>query len=122
MKLVILVTAQLELGLTVAEAWDVAGAPGVTIIRSHGLHSLQQEAQRSAVELPTVIGSMASAMAAILFNAEARSQLIFSVCEEGTVDVLVAAANRTLGDLTERGHGVLFVLDVERAIGVRRHS
>jgi len=122
MKLVILVTAQLELGLTVAEAWDAAGAPGVTIVRSHGLQTLQQEAQRSAIELPLVMGSMAAAMAAILFNAEARSQLIFSVCEEATVDALVAAANHTLGDLTERGHGVLFVLDVERAIGVRRHG
>jgi hypothetical protein len=40
-KLVILITGKVEKGLVVAEAWEAAGAPGVTLIESYGRHRLR---------------------------------------------------------------------------------
>ncbi len=122
MKLVVLITTRIEAGLDIAQAWQAAGAPGVTIIRSHGLHALQRELQSGSVELPRMVVSMGAAMAAIIDNMEERGEVILSIVEDEQVDPLVAAANETLGDLTEPNHGILFVLPVERAIGVRRHD
>lgn len=120
MKLVILITTQVERGMEIALAWQDVGAPGVTIVQAHGLHTLQQEVKRGAVELPRIVVSMASAMAHIIDNVEARGQLLLSVVPDETVDALINAASEVLGELTEPGNGVLFVLPVERAIGVRR--
>lgn len=122
MKLVILITAQVENGMEVAQAWQDAGAPGVTIVRTHGLFTLQKEAGSGTVELPRMIGSMAAALAHILDNLEERGQMLISVVDNEKVDVLIAAASAILGDLSQPYNGVLFVLDVERAIGVRHHT
>ncbi len=122
MKLVILITAQVEEGLDIAQAWHEAGAPGVTIIRSHGLHTLQRELKSGEVELPRMMVSMGAAMAAILDNMEERGEVILSLVEEDLVDALIAAANRVLGKLDEPDNGILFVLPVDRAVGVRRHE
>jgi hypothetical protein len=119
MKLVILITGHIERGLEVAEAWQGAGAPGVTIIRTYGLYTLQQEAERGEIELPRMVLSMASAMAYVIDSLEERGGLILSIVEDGLVDALVDAASGVLGDLTAPGHGVLFVLPVDRAMGVR---
>jgi len=122
MKLIVLITARIEDGLEIAQAWHEVGAPGVTIIHAHGLHTLQQELKSGTVELPRMVVSMGAAMAAILENMEGHSQMILSVVEDELVDKLIAAANQALGDLTEPDHGILFTLTLDSAIGVRRHS
>jgi hypothetical protein len=122
MKLVVLITAKVEAGLDIAQAWQDAGAPGVTIIRSHGLHTVQRELSSGAVELPRMVASMGAAMAAILDNLEERGEMILSLVDDDLVDALIAAANAVLGDLTQPDHGILFTIPVERAIGVRRHD
>ena len=114
MKLVVLITAQVEEGLDIAQAWQEAGAPGVTIIRSHGLHTLQQELKSGSVELPRMVVSMGAAMAAILDNMEERGEMILSLVEDELVDPLIAAANQALGDLTEPDHGILFTLPLDQ--------
>jgi hypothetical protein len=122
MKLVVLITAKVEDGLDIAQAWQDAGAPGVTIIRSHGLHTLQRELSSGAVELPRMVASMGAAMAAILDNLEERGEMILSLVDDDLVEPLIAAANAVLGDMTQPDHGILFTIPVERAIGVRRHD
>lgn len=122
MKLVVLITAKVEDGLDIAQAWQAAGAPGVTIIRTHGLHTLQRELSSGAVELPRMVASMGAAMAAILDNLEERGEMILSLVDDDLVEVLVTAANEVLGDLTQPNHGILFTIPIERAIGVRRHD
>lgn len=122
MKLVILITAQIEHGLEVAEAWQAVGAPGITIIRSHGLHSLQREVHSGAVELPRMVMSMAAAMASVIDNFEERSQIFLSVVDDELVDNLENAARKVLGDLEKPDNGVMFILPVERAIGVVDHT
>ena len=122
MKLVILITSAIKNGLDVAQSWQDAGAPGVSIIRTHGLYSLQQEVKKGDVELPRMVVSMASAMAHILDGVEERGEMVLSLVEDRLVDVLIGKANEVLGDLTEPDNGILFVVDVERAIGIRRHG
>lgn len=122
MKLVILITSRITNGLDVAQSWQDVGAPGITIIRSHGLHSLQEEVRRGSVELPRMVVSMAAAMAHIIDEVEERSEVVLAVVPATMVDKLIDAANEVLGDLSKPNHGVLFVLDVERAVGVRHHS
>jgi nitrogen regulatory protein PII len=122
MKLVVLITAQVEAGLDIAQAWQDAGAPGVTVLRAHGLHTLQQELRSGSVELPRMIASMGAAMAAIIDNVEERGEVLLSLVEDEMVDPLIAAANETLGDLSQPNHGILFVLPIERAIGVRHYD
>ena len=122
MKLVILITAEVEAGLDIAQAWQDANAPGVTIIRSHGLHTLQQELKSGNVELPRMIASMGAAMAAIIDNVEERGEIVLSVVDDELVDALIDAATSVLGDLRKPDNGVLFVLPVERAIGIRNHG
>lgn len=122
MKLVILITAQTENGLEVALAWREAGAPGVTIIPSHGLHSLQRKTKSGGLELPMIITSMADAMAGLLNASETSSLIILSVMPAGILGKVIEATKGVLGDLTAPDTGVVFVLDVEQAIGVRDHS
>lgn len=119
MKLVILITAQIERGLEVAEAWQDAGAHGVTILRSYGLYTLQKAAEHGDIELPRMVLSMASAMAHIIDSVEEHGEVILSAVDDELVDALVDAASGALGDLTAPGHGVLLVLPLDRAIGVR---
>ncbi|MBZ0307283.1 MAG: hypothetical protein K8I82_14550 [Anaerolineae bacterium] len=122
MKLIILITAQTERGLEVALAWREAGAPGVTIIPSHGLHTLQKKARSGGLELPMIITSMADAMAGLMQASETNSLVILSVMPADTLDKVIEATTRVLGDLTAPHTGVVFVLDVEKAIGVRDHA
>jgi nitrogen regulatory protein PII len=121
MKLLILITSRITNGLDVALAWQEAGAPGITIIRAHGLQSLRQEIQGGHLELPRMVVSMASAMASIIHNVEEKSEVVLSVVPDELVDGLVDATTSVLGDLLLPDNGVLFVLDVERAVGVRDH-
>jgi nitrogen regulatory protein PII len=122
MKLVVLITAEVEKGLDVAQAWQDVGAPGVTIVRTHGLYTLQKQTERGEVELPRMIASMAGAMAAMIEQLEERGEMLLSLVEGEMVDPLIKAASSVLGDLNQPNHGILFVIDVERAIGVRQHG
>lgn len=122
MKLVILITAEIEHGLQIAQAWQDLGAPGVTIVRSYGLRTLQDEVERGAVELPRMTVSMASAMAAIIDQVQKRGELILSVAEDELVEDMVKAVQATLGDMQAADTGVIFVLPVEQAFGIVHHD
>lgn len=122
MKLVLLITAQVEQGMEVAEAWQEAGAPGVTIVRTHGLRSLQESVKSGSVELPRMLVSMAAAMAHVITTLEAPGQMLISVVPSDMVDTLEAVASEVLGDLTEPYNGIMIILDIEKAIGVYAYT
>jgi len=122
MKLVILITTRVEEGMDVAQAWQQEGAPGVTIMRTHGLRTLQEQVQRGSYELPRVVTSMAAAMTHMLNDMDENGMMLLSVVDNDLVDKLEAATSNVLGDLTEPYHGIMIVLDIERAIGVRHHG
>lgn len=119
MKLVVLITPLIESGLDVALAWQQAGAPGITIVRTHGLHTLQKGIHSGELELPRIIPSMAAAMAALLDDMGERGEMLLSLVDDTLVDALIGAATNVLGDLNLPDNGILFVLPVDLAIGVR---
>ena len=122
MKLILLITANVEQGMEVAMAWQDAGAPGVTIVRTHGLRTLQLNAQKGAVELPLAISSMATTLAHIITNMEAPGQMMLSVVEDEMVATLQKAAESILGDMRKPYNGIMIVINVENAIGVHHHT
>jgi nitrogen regulatory protein PII len=113
-KLVFLVTSHIDKGLAVAEAWEAAGAPGVTLIESFGLYHLRQRSK--ALELPLFVS-----MAQVMREIEQTNQTLFTIVDEDLVDQLADATCKALGvrSLDEPDTGVMFVLDVERTIGMK---
>jgi len=113
-KLVILITTHVDKGLAVAEAWEAAGAPGVTLIESYGLHHLREKGK--SLEIPLFVS-----LARVMRQIEETNQTIFSVVDDHLVDTMIDAACRVLGteSLDMEGSGVAFVLDVDRIIGIR---
>ena len=121
MKLVILITSNTENGIDVARRWQAAGAPGVTLIKSVGLYSLQQLINEQRIELPMHSGrSMNSLMARVLRGMEHTNHVILSVMPKDMVPKMLEEASAVMGDLTEPKHGVAFVMPLDRAIGVRQ--
>jgi nitrogen regulatory protein PII len=113
-KLVILITSRIEEGHHVGEAWQQAGAPGVTLVGSYGLRRLQ-ETQKSSEVLAGMIS-----LAQIFRETEETSVIILSVVDnDAVVDKLIEVTEHLLGSLMQPNTGVLFVLDVERTVGVR---
>jgi hypothetical protein len=109
-KLVILVTTHVEKGLAIAQAWQDAGAPGVTLVPSHGLRRLKE--RTSKLELPHFVN-----MATILRQVEDTTQMIFSVVEDHQVEDLIRASRTVLKDPLTPRTGVGFVIDVVRTFG-----
>lgn len=113
-KLVILITSRVNAGHQIGEAWYEAGAPGVTFVESYGIRSLQ-EANKSSEVLPGVLS-----MFQILRQSEEMSLIVLSVVDDNAiVKRLIEATETILGDLLEPHTGLVFVLDVEQAIGIR---
>lgn len=116
-KLVILITSRIEEGHQIGEAWQQAGAPGVTFIESYGIRRMQ-EASKSGELLPGMMS-----LFEILRQQEETSLVVLSVVDnDDTVNHLIDATRDVLGDLLSPHTGLVFVIDVERAIGVRDHS
>jgi hypothetical protein len=114
-KLVVLITSRIEKSLEVAEAWQAAGAPGVTLIDSHGLRKLQEKSRD--LELPLFVS-----MESVMRQLEVTSQTILSVVNDHEADGLIKAAEAILGDLHEPDAGIIFVMDVERVVGMAYHG
>ena len=119
MKMVTLITTRIEASIEVGLAWQDAGAPGVTVIQSHGLYTLREKTKGGSIELPLHVTSMASAMAYVSSAMEHTTQVVLSVVPDELADKLVAIANDKLGGLLSPRVGIVFVVDVEQAIGLR---
>ncbi len=57
-KMVLVITTKIERGLEVAEAWEELGAPGVTLIESHGLHRLRERSKTLEINLIVSLTSL----------------------------------------------------------------
>ena len=120
MKLMILITSNIENGFDVAVRWQEAGAPGVTIIKGVGLYSLQRKIARDSLEVPLhIVSSMTSLMAYVLREMEHTNHVLLSVVPKELVPTLLDEARAVMGDLMEPNNGVAFVIPLDEAIGVR---
>jgi nitrogen regulatory protein PII len=116
-KLVLLITTRTEVGHEIGEAWQQAGAAGVTFVEGYGLHRLQQASQSMEV-LPGMMS-----LFEILRQQEQHNIIMLSVVDnDSLVDRIVEATEDVVGSLMEPNNGIIFVLDVERTVGVRNNS
>jgi hypothetical protein len=110
-KLVVLVTTHIEKTLALAEAWQKAGAPGVTLVPSHGFRTLKERTRK--LELPHFVN-----LSTLLKQVDDTTQMLFSVVDDPLVDALAVATRTVLGDPLTAKTGIGFVIDVDRVFGM----
>jgi len=101
----------------VLNAWEVAGAPGVTILPSSGLVRL-----RNNHPLDEDMPLMPSLNDFFSPSEEHNSTLFTVVKGEEMVEKLVAATESVTGDLDLPNTGILVVMPVVRAYGLMRKA
>ncbi len=99
----------------VLDAWEEAGAPGVTILPSSGMVRL-----RNNHPLDEDIPLMPSLNDFFNPSEEHNSTLFTIVKGEEMVDKIVSATEKVTGDLDLPNTGILVVLPVVRAYGLKR--
>ena len=96
----------------VLTAWHDAGAIELTIMDGVGTRLPSEQAGRDDLPLLPSIRDLLEAD-------DAPRRVIFTVVEDDRVEALIAAAERVLGDLRERGNGILVILPASRVLGLR---
>ena len=110
--MILLILDKLEQCPSVLDAWDAAGAAGITILESTGLARARKSALRDDLPLMPSIDSL-------LKGREEHHRTIFTVVDDEThVDRIIEATEEITGNLDEPNSGVLFVLPVARAVGL----
>jgi hypothetical protein len=116
-KVVILITTRVHEAHALGDAWQAAGAPGVTFLEGYGIQSLREASKRVEV-LPGMMS-----MLEMLRQHDENNMIVFSVIpDDAVVDKLVQATERILGSLEQPDNGVMFTLDVDRMFGIRNHD
>jgi nitrogen regulatory protein P-II 1 len=95
-------------------AWVDAGVSGLTVLDSSGWtrRSYNQGARDDLPLFPSI--------RMILRGREFRNRTIFSVVPDTfDLDALIAATEMIIGDLIGPGTGILFVLPLERVVGLQ---
>jgi hypothetical protein len=110
-KLVVLITTHVEKTLAIASAWQKAGAPGVTLVPSHGFRTLQERTRK--LELPHFVN-----LSTILKQVDDTTQMLLSVVDDHLVDALTQATRSVLRDPLTPQTGIGFVIDVDRLFGM----
>jgi nitrogen regulatory protein P-II 1 len=96
----------------ILDAWEEAGVTGVTIMESTGLGRFRRTWQRDDVPLLPSLHEFFQ-------SEEIRHRTLFSVVKgEATVDALLKAAEKIVGNLEGEDTGVFFVIPVLRAHGL----
>lgn len=111
MKLVVLITVRTEQSIAIAEAWESAGAAGVTIVEGSGLRNIQ-EVRKLRTDLP-----MFPSLAMLLRPQEVAATILLSLVNDDLVKSLQDATTALLGDLSLPNSGILFTMPVDDAVG-----
>jgi hypothetical protein len=113
MKLVILITAQTERSLEIANAWKQANASGVTVLEGYGLYRLQEKFGIRD-DMPLI-----PSLSSLLSRQEEDTHLLISMVDDATAEKLHQVTVNILGDLTIPGNGVLAILEIAQIFGLR---
>ncbi len=113
--LVVLVVDDIEKCPAVLDAWEAAGAPGVTILSSTGLGHIRKAGLRDDVPLmPNLLD--------LFEQEEIQHRTLFSVVEtQAMVEKMIAAVEQAIGDLDDPHTGFMFVLPVSQVWGLGKH-
>ena len=110
-SLVVLVMHDLTHFTDVLSAWHDAGAPAITILEGLGTRDPKEQARRELPLMPSVRD--------VLHAEDMPRTTIFSVVPDEVADALAEATHEVLGDMTEPGKGILFIVPVTRVLGLR---
>lgn len=109
--MILLVLNKLEQCPSVLDAWEAAGAPGITILESTGLARMRSGIRDDLPLMPSI--------ARLLKGHEEHHRTLFTVVEgEARVEHIIEATQTITGNLDEAHTGVLFVLPVSRVVGL----
>jgi nitrogen regulatory protein PII len=98
------------------DAWEAAGAPGVTILDSSGLGRVRRAGIRDDVPLMPSLSDL-------FRRQEGHHRTLFSVVrDQSQVDAIVQATQTVIGDLDRRDTGLLFVIPVGQAYGLYKRE
>lgn len=113
-NLIALVLLKESLCDDVVRTWEAAGVPGLSIVESYGLSHVHK-GRSARDDLPLI-----PSLRALMEGDEVSHRLIFSVLPEGfDVDDLIRRTEVITGDLDLPDSGILFVVPVTRARGLR---
>ena len=101
----------------VLNAWDSAGAPGVTVLTSTGLGRI-----RGRIGLKDDLPLMPSLDDFFQQDENLHRTVISIIRERSVVDRIIQATQDLLGDLNQPNTGILVVLPVLEAYGLDRFS
>jgi nitrogen regulatory protein PII len=115
--LVVLIVDDIEYCTAVLDAWERAGATGVTILASTGLGHLRRAGLRDDMPLMPNFYDL-------FVREDVQHRTMFSVVEtQEMVDRLVAAVRGVIGDLNQEHTGFMFVVPVQQVYGFgKRHT
>ena len=114
-NVVVVVMPDMEKGRAVLDAWEERGVSGVTVLESLGMQKLRQmRAQRD--DLPLI-----PSLRHLMEGEEYHHRTAFVVVDDDfDLDGLIEATERAVGgDFNAPNSGLLFVVPVSRALGMR---
>jgi len=112
--LVALVLDDPDLCRDVLDAWEAAGAPGVTILDSSGLGRVRQAGIRDEIPLMPSLSDL-------FRRQEDRHRTLFSVVKDQSQIEAIAQATQAITGELDRGHtGLLFVVPVSQVYGLHK--
>jgi nitrogen regulatory protein PII len=96
----------------VLDAWEAAGAPGVTILDSSGLGRVRRAGIRDDVPLMPSLSDLFQ-------REEGRHRTLFSVVkDQSQVEAIARATQAIIGELDREHTGLLFVVPVSQVYGL----
>ncbi|MGD2207110.1 MAG: hypothetical protein PVH17_10050 [Anaerolineae bacterium] len=114
-QLVVFVLDNLEQCTPVLDAWEEAGAPGVTILESTGLRRWRGVMRDDLPLFPSLRD--------LLSGEESRHRTLFTVVgDEAVAERIVAATEQIVGDFSQPNSGLLFVVSVGRVLGLEKQN
>lgn len=115
-NLVVAVLPNMQRCQDVLDAWERFGVPGVTILESIGLHRLKQVFGRRD-DVPLI-----PSLRHLVETEEYHHRTIFTVVgDDFDLDGLLAATEGVIHDFNAPDSGIVFVVPVVRALGLRPH-
>ncbi len=115
MYMIMFISSNVDQASDVLDIWVKAGASGVTILESAGMQQLANQGIRDDVGLVFSLSSMLRAQ-----EIHHRT-LISAVKDQQTVDQIVKATTKYVGDWSKPDAGVLFVWPLAQAFGLEKH-
>lgn len=113
MYMVLFVLHDIACGDEILNAWEEAGAQGITMLPSTGMVRLRKSALREDRPIFPSLG-------ALFHHEESLNRTFFTIVEdESLIDRLLEATQNVVGDLEQPNTGIFIVLPVYRVHGVR---